>query len=212
MATYGQGGILKSTRGPVKIDGGADGDQLAPPPELTELDPDPYGEADKPVDIAALVEGDDEPERPEPIAGDVVTVVDEKGARIADLRAQLAQAEADAEPDPSTTVALVDRFDVTKGDEVWPYDELEFEGDLLGVRLPTKQALAGFSLASSKYVSLGVKNDLTGLFIARHLSPESYGRVFSRLMDPDDDAYGVETVGELFNAIVTASIEADKEP
>ena len=57
---------------------------------------------------------------------------------------------------------------------------------------------------------MGVKNDLTGLFIARHLSPESYGRVFSRLMDPDDAAYTVETVGELFNAIVTASIEADE--
>lgn len=112
--------------------------------------------------------------------------------------------------EPGTAVALAPRVDVSKLDEAWPHDWLEFKGDKLGIRLPTKQALAAFSLASSKYVSLGVKNDLTGLFIARHLSPESYGRVFSRLMDPDDEAYTVDTVGELFNAIVMASIDADK--
>lgn len=119
----------------------------------------------------------------------------------------------DAEPveeSTSTAVALADRFDVTKAGEAWPYDMLEFKGDLLGIRLPDRKALAAFSLASSKYVSLGVKNDLTGLFIARHLSPESYGRVFSRLMDPDEDDYDVDTVGELFNAIVTAAVDADK--
>lgn len=115
------------------------------------------------------------------------------------------------EPDPEVgnAVALVDRFDVAKTDEVWKHDFIKFEGDTLGIRLPTRQALAAFSLASSRYVSLGVKNDLTGLFIARHLSPESYGRVFSRLMDPDDKEYDVDTVGALFNAIVTASLEAD---
>ena len=111
----------------------------------------------------------------------------------------------------SNAVALIERFDVTTTDEVWKFDFLEFQGDKLGIRLPQRQALAAFSLASSKYVAMGVKNDLTGLFIARHLSPESYGRVFSRLMDPDDTAYTVDTVGELFNAIVTAAIDADDE-
>ncbi|AKF14287.1 tail assembly chaperone [Mycobacterium phage Vincenzo] len=117
------------------------------------------------------------------------------------------------EPDeaPGNAVALIERFDVTATDEVWKFDFLEFQGDKLGIRLPQRQALAAFSLASSKYVAMGVKNDLTGLFIARHLSPESYGRVFSRLMDPDDAAYTVDTVGELFNAIVTAAIDADDE-
>lgn len=107
-------------------------------------------------------------------------------------------------------IALADRFDVTTAGEVWPHGTVEFKGDTLGIRLPTRQALAAFSLASSKYVSLQVKNDLTGLFIARHLSPESYGRVFSRLMDPDEDSYDVETVGELFNVIVMAAVDADK--
>lgn len=119
-------------------------------------------------------------------------------------------AEVVVPEDTGTVVALADRFDVTTAGETWPHDMLEFKGDLLGIRLPTRQALAAFSLASSKYVSLGVKNDLTGLFIARHLSHESYGRVFSRLMDPDEVGYDVDTVGELFNAIVTAAVEADK--
>lgn len=118
--------------------------------------------------------------------------------------------EIDPEPEVGTAIALSARFDVTQSGETWPYDKLEFQGDLLGIRLPQRQALAAFSLASSKYVADGVKNDLTGLFIARHLSPESYGRVFSRLMDPDENDYDVNTVGKLFNAIVTAAIDADK--
>jgi hypothetical protein len=112
--------------------------------------------------------------------------------------------------DDGNVIVLAERFDVTLAGETWPYGTVEFKGDLLGIRLPTRQALAAFSLSSSKYVSLNVKNDLTGLFIARHLSPESYGRVFSRLMDPDEDDYDVETVGELFNVIVMAAVDADK--
>lgn len=195
-----------------------DEDQLQPPADLTEVDPDPYGEADdQPVDVAALVEGDDEPERPEVIVGtgpdNKLVTAGDINDRLARARAELAAAEAEAAPEtPGTAVALVERFDLTKdSDEVWTHDFLEFEGDKLGIRLPQRQALAAFSLASSKYVSLGVKNDLTGLFIARHLSPDSYGRVFSRLMDPDDTAYDVDTVGALFNAIVTAAIEADED-
>lgn len=121
-----------------------------------------------------------------------------------------APAEVEVADTPSTAVALADRFDVATAGEAWAHETVEFKGDKLGIRLPQRQALAAFSLATSKYVGLTVKNDLTGLFIARHLSPESYGRVFSRLMDPDEDDYDVDTVGELFNVIVTAAVDADK--
>ena len=87
-------------------------------------------------------------------------------------------------------------------DADWTHERLDFMGDKLAVRKPTQQALAGFSLASSKYVSMETKNDITGLFIARHLSEHSYGQVFSRLMDPDDGEYTVETIGELMKSIV----------
>lgn len=166
-------------------------DQLTPPPGL-EPDPDADG------GISVTPELDAKLSAAESTEVEVVGKVEPEPVE-------------EPEPETSTAVALIERFDLTTTDEVWPYDYLEFKGDKLGIRLPTRQALAAFSLASSKYVSLGVKNDLTGLFIARHLSPESYGRVFSRLMDPDENDYDVDTVGELFNAIVTASIDADKE-
>ncbi|MBV9871741.1 MAG: hypothetical protein JO214_14065 [Frankiaceae bacterium] len=197
------------------VEGGPDGQLAKARAELTETErradhdaaqsrvdaglPPRDGDDEK---LAAFIEDaatDDEPEKPEPIEGTVIK---------AD---EIVTPEPVEEPEPTgTAVALVEKFDVTTTGEVWPYEFLEFKGDKLGIRLPTRQALAAFSLSSSKYVSLGVKNDLTGLFIARHLSPESYGRVFSRLMDPDEDDYDVDTVGELFNAIVTAAVDADK--
>ena len=85
------------------------------------------------------------------------------------------------------------------------YSALEYKGDKLQVRSPSQQALAAFSLSTSKYIGSQVRNDMTGMFINKHLSPESYERVFSRLMDPDDDGYTVESIGELMRAIVELS-------
>ena len=85
------------------------------------------------------------------------------------------------------------------------YATLEFKGDTLQVRVPSQQALAAFSLSTSKYISSQTRNDMTGMFINRHLSPESYEQVFSRLMDPDDNDYTIETIGELMRSIVELS-------
>lgn len=85
------------------------------------------------------------------------------------------------------------------------YRDLEFKGDKLQVRIPSQQALAAFSLSTSKYVDSQVRNDMTGMFINRHLSPESYEQVFSRLMNPDDTEYTVESIGELMRSIVELS-------
>lgn len=199
--TFGENGKLG-------VAGGAapDEEQLQPPAELTVPSSDET-EADDDAKLnAAIAEAatDEDIEKPEPEPGvkvEAPQAIEKPGTEVAQH----------VEIEPGTAIATIERFDVTKAGEAWPYDMLEFKGDLLGVRLPDRKALAAFSLASSKYVKLEVKNDLTGLFIARHLSPESYGRVFSRLMDPDEEDYDVETVGELFNAVVTASLEADKD-
>lgn len=199
MTTFGaEGNVLKSPTGPVKISGGAapDEEQLVPPTDLTVVEESGEDGPDPAIEKAiAEAATDDDPEDSDGLSHTRPAVIDAEPIEVEDT---------------STVIALADRFDVTKSGETWPYDMLEFKGDLLGIRLPDRKALAAFSLASSKYVSLGVKNDLTGLFIARHLSPESYGRVFSRLMDPDEADYDVDTVGELFNAIVTAAVDADK--
>ena len=91
-------------------------------------------------------------------------------------------------------------------DDAWTHEKIEFLGDTLEVRKPTEQALAAYSLATSKYVSMQIRNDMTGLFISRHLSPASYERVFSRLMDPDDDQYTIETIGLLMRSVVELRI------
>ncbi|QFP94643.1 tail assembly chaperone [Mycobacterium phage LilMcDreamy] len=188
MAEFGTGGTKID---PPKIAPQAEptGDQLAPPPDDDD---------DNVIDVET----------------------DSTAAAIADLATDHADDPRDtvkaevvdsndvpSSSSPGTAVALAEKFDVATTGEKWDHDFLTFEGDRLGIRVPTRQALAAFSLATGKYVDVGVKNDLTGLFIARHLSTESYGRVFSRLMDPDDEGYDVDTVGELFNAIVTASLQ-----
>lgn len=170
----------------------ASGTPATDEPQLIPPSPSPFEGDDRPVIDPEPTTVDPEPEVIEPDT-DVATQI----------------VEAEKEIAAGTAIVKLERLDVSTIEE-WKYDWLEFKGDKLGIRLPTRQALAAFSLASSKYVAISVKNDLTGLFIAQHLSPESYGRVFSRLMNPDENDYDVETVGELFNAIVTASIEADK--
>lgn len=88
----------------------------------------------------------------------------------------------------------------------WEHDFLEFQGDKLEIRVPQQQALAAYSLAMSPYVPPKVRNDISGMFVVRHLSAESYGVVMSRLMDPDDPDYSVETLGELMGAIVNTAL------
>lgn len=112
----------------------------------------------------------------------------------------------------STEVATVDPDGVAEQDDEkfepepdWKHGSIEFEGDTLNIRKPTEQALTGFSLASSKFVPPSTRNDIAGLFVARHLSPLSYDQVMSRLMDPDDPDYTEETVGELMRLIVETS-------
>lgn len=175
----------------------------------SELNADP----NEPPQPGPAITPDDPEQLPDPddCAVDAEVVEASQDDLITELAAESADLQKpEPEAVPGTTIALATRVDVSTLGEGWKHHWLEFKGDKLGIRLPSRQALAAFSLASSKYIDLQVKNDLTGLFIARHLSPESYGRVFSRLMDPDENNYTVDTVGALFNAIVTAAIKTDE--
>lgn len=140
-----------------------------------------------------------------PVPAPVVAPVVEAAPAVAPV-VEAAPVEAPVvEAAPTTELAVQDRFDIATV-EAWDHEVIEFKGDRIGIRLPTQQSLVAFSLISSKYVSSEVRKDLTSLFIVRHLSPESYGRVFSRMMDPDEADYDVDTVGELFNDIVAATV------
>lgn len=114
--------------------------------------------------------------------------------------AELAKVEDETPPEPETVVLDAD----------WDHERIEFRGDDLAIRKPTRQAVSGLSTALTKYVPVTVQNDMVGLFIARHLAADSYGHVMSRMMNPDDTEYTADTVGVLMRAIIaTMDIHTD---
>jgi hypothetical protein len=148
-----------------------------PEPEVSAAEPEVIEQPADPQEVATPVDGSpvvpaDDPE-PEASSSELATV----------------QETAPAEH----TVVL---------DDGWEHERLEFRGDDLAVRKPTKAALSGVVLVSSKYVSMQTQNDVIGLFIARHVGPGSYGHVMSRMMDPDDSDYTDDTVMVLMNQIM----------
>lgn len=125
---------------------------------------------------------------------------------------ELVEAELIDHP-PTDELAVRDDADLDKpeqpdepqwddDDKDWAYRFIEYKGDRLAVRRPTKQALAAFSLGSSKFVKLTTQNNVTGMFVERHLSEASYDRMISRMMDPDDPDYGPKSIGEIMGQVV----------
>ena len=89
----------------------------------------------------------------------------------------------------------------------WAHEFMEFGGDTLEIRVPTPQAMSALSLGMGKYVPAKMKNEISGLFIARHLSPDTYEHVYSRLMNPDDAGYNANSIGELIGALLNEGVE-----
>lgn len=112
--------------------------------------------------------------------------------------------------DPETEIAVRDEVKAVALQEQWPHDYLKFEGDQLEIRLPTEQALSAFSISVSKYMPAEVQNDMVGLFISKHLSPESYTHVLARMMDPDEPNYTNKTIGQLMGAVSRAALAQRK--
>lgn len=97
-------------------------------------------------------------------------------------------------------------------DKDWAHEWIEFEGDRLAVRKPTTQALAAYSLSASQFVAPQIQNDISGLFMARHMAQGSYLHVMDRFINGDDPDYDEKTVGALMRMIVeltTGPPEAD---
>ncbi|BBY78869.1 hypothetical protein MPUL_00270 [Mycolicibacterium pulveris] len=114
-----------------------------------------------------------EPPAPEPGPDAGEAVVD------AEVVTDLAVIDDDTETEPDTWEHEPD----------WKYDELEFHGDLLAVRIPDENALS--SLTSAVKCADEVRNRLTDRFVDKHISPMSRVRVLERMSDPDDEDYAV---------------------
>jgi hypothetical protein len=110
----------------------------------------------------------------------------------------------DAEPPDiiGNTVARQDENRWIEPTQDWPHQWIEFQGDRLAVRKPTTQAIAAYSLSLSRFVAPQIQNEISGLFMARHMSAETYARVMDRFMNGDDPDYNDKTVGELMRTII----------
>lgn len=91
----------------------------------------------------------------------------------------------------------------------WSHDWLEFKGDKLGIRVPKGAALQ--ALGAARHNSLEFQDRLVNLFVAKHLSPETYERVMYRMVDPDDEEFTTGAWGELINAIAEVGGERAKK-
>lgn len=90
----------------------------------------------------------------------------------------------------------------------WQHDWLEFKGDKLAIRVPKGAALQ--ALGAARHNSLEFQDRLVNLFVAKHLSPETYERVMYRMVDPDDDDFTTGAWGELISAIAEVGGERAK--
>lgn len=91
----------------------------------------------------------------------------------------------------------------------WSHDWLEFKGDKLGIRVPKGAALQ--ALGAARHNSLEFQDRLVNLFVAKHLSPETYERVMYRMVDPDDEEFTTGAWGELISAIAEVGGERAKK-
>lgn len=93
----------------------------------------------------------------------------------------------------------------------WPHDYVEFMDEKWEAKKPKPQALAAFALASGKYITPTMQNDMVGLFIRNHLSEKSHARLYERMMDPEDD-FNQEHTGQLMQRIATIGTDRPTEP
>lgn len=126
---------------------------------------------------------------------------------IEDLRAEAEEIQREIDAKEAGDLRLV------AGDEqpVWSHDRIDYLGESWEVRKPQPQALAAFALASGKYISPEMQNDMVGLFIRNHMSEESYRHAFERMLDPADE-FSQESLGELMQRIATLGTGRPTEP
>lgn len=90
----------------------------------------------------------------------------------------------------------------------WKHDWLEFKGDKLAIRVPKGAALT--AIGAARHNSLEFQDRLIHLFVAKHVSPETYERVMYRMVDPDDEEFTTGAWGELISAIAEVGGERAK--
>lgn len=131
-----------------------------------------------------------------------------------DVDALLARAEAAVadDPDPEPEKSIEERWadaerlwkQTVRAISVewdWPHTVIDYNGDWLGIRIPSQGALTAFTLGTDVASPDDTRSAMTTTFIRLHMSPRSFLHVFSRMMNPDDD-YTDDMLGALMRMLV----------
>jgi hypothetical protein len=143
------------------------------------------------------------------------TTVRESGdpAVVGMVEAELADAEAFDEDD------LEDDGDPDEDDdedeppapftveEDWPHDIIEWNGLRFGVRLPSQQALTGFTMATGAYVPEAMRQNMAAVFMFNHFSPQSYHYLMTQMMNPDNEILDSGSFDKIIELLVTTAGE-----
>lgn len=92
----------------------------------------------------------------------------------------------------------------------WAYDWLDYRGDRLAVRIPNKSAI--HAISNLAFSTPAFQQKLFHRFLDKHVSPDSYGRVCDRMVDPDDAGYSdiapdTDPLGEILRELLKAGGE-----
>lgn len=136
-------------------------------------------------------------------------------ARAAELAAANANAPAVIDPD-GAEYELDEKGAVLKAEDgtpvpKWTHDTVDLKGRTIQAKKPQTAALMAFTMATSKYTTAKVQNDMVALFVRNHISDRSYNDLLVAMMDPDD-SFTMEDFGELMRLIATLGTARPTEP
>lgn len=107
------------------------------------------------------------------------------------------QLSADAAKKSAKDKPADDEFPSIEKD--WKYHVLELRGRKYGVRIPDRQAITAFSMATGAYIPGPVQHNVTTRFMFNHVSPQSYTFLMYKMTDPND----TELTEDIFDEITT---------
>lgn len=88
----------------------------------------------------------------------------------------------------------------------WEFETIEYDGDTLGIQIPSQGALTAFTLGTGEFTPDLTRQSITSMFVQNHLSPRSYGHIFRRMMTPGD-TFDDAKLGGLMRVLVERASE-----
>lgn len=127
---------------------------------------------------------------------DATEVVDETTSTPEVVDPEVIDPEPEPEAEPGDTLPAV--IDTTSGTQAgpdkwvhpdpksWQHDWLDFYGERIAIRVPSKSALVGLEMGSARGPELAMRAFVR--FVSQHVSTETFDRLVDRSLDPEDPA------------------------